>query len=146
MIARDLRYLAVDAVRLGGAAAAQALGLLGHAILDHLSPLDDSRAEAHRQALVDAEADIEVFEPTTESDWLGHGRPAASAGSGIRPGAVCDVPPSPAPGHSTSDLLIAAADQLERRGAGQGFARGDHLRDLIADLRERAELFANQDD
>jgi hypothetical protein len=106
---------------------------IGQALAECFFPAGDpgvARAEAHRQALVDAEAERDVAEPDElraavrdgirRKEYLGRYHaagwiepPAASARSaGVSPAAVSDSPTTPAAGRSTSAVdVIATAIQ-----------------------------------
>ena len=140
-----------------------AAGQLADRILNRITPFDEHAAhrylnQSSADLLAEAESDIEVFEPLGEHPDV---PPMSAPGSGsLRPVAAArsgsaDPPPDAGPGHSTSDLLIAAANQLQVWRGTRWFRavdatddrelsgyRAGYLDELIPELRDRAAQFA----
>jgi len=151
-LASLLRHATAHNAALAGAVEQQVAELC-----DAQAALDILVQENARLARVQGKA----HEPVSEQAWLGH-RPdelAIPSPTAAAPGVVGDdrpgvgEPPAPAPGRPTSRLLGDAAAQLEVwlsfGGPWLSFGgpcRADELRELIPELRARAEQFANQDD
>lgn len=97
---------------------------------ERVAPVDMSRAEACRQALVEAEAAVEVFEPRSESDWLGNEDVSAvSADAESGPGGLSDPRPSSPPGLSLADWLAPAVCEVlaEHEAECLDVARGEFV-------------------
>lgn len=90
--------------------------------------------------LADREAETEV--------WEGYRfGPAAGVAAGTGPGVLADVP-TPGQPEPTSELLFAAANQLEQVRCHLHFdhPREEYLSRLVPELRARAMSFARQYD
>lgn len=137
-----------------------AAGRLADKALTRLSGSDFNERAAQRfltgaQALTEAEAEEDVYEPVGEYPDLtlisAPGTAAPVDGETPRVG----IPPDAGPGLPTSDLLIAAANQLEVWLGTHWFRRLDerdtrelstfraaYLDELIPELRDRAAQFS----
>lgn len=133
------------------------LSRLADKAITALAPRDFDEESAHRFLAADHLADTDVHEPPTEYP---HPRLSAPGDGSLRPVAAArpgpaDPPPDAGPGHSTSDLLIAAANQLQVWRGTRWFRavdatddrelsgyRAGYLDELIPELRDRAAQFA----
>lgn len=111
-----------------------------------LCPASASVRAGVREAdwLAEHEAAVDVMEP-----W--RFGPVAGVAAGTGPGQVCGVPlASPCPGQPepTSELLFAAANQLEQVRCHLHFdhPREEYLSRLVPELRARGISFARQYD
>lgn len=101
-----------------------------------------ARVDEARDAdlLAEREAAVDVMEP-----W--RFGPAAGVAAGTGPGVLADVP-TPGQPEPTSELLFAAANQLEQVRCHLHFdhPREEYLSRLVPELRARAMSFARQYD
>lgn len=128
------------------------LSRLADKAITALAPRDFDEESAHRFLAADH---LYVHEPPTEYP---HPRLSAPSAGSLR---LVERSPGPAdspdagPGHSTSDLLIAAANQLEVWRGTRWFKKTDgdddrelsgyraaYLDELIPELRDRAAQYA----